>query len=153
MFHQWNDRFSFRGSRRFEETDDWYRSKGAIDRTHTNRYMPIKGLPPVICISGGKVKEGRGETEEAERDSIDIAGIICPWINIPSMAQRRRRFGGSLFWQTAKSAYYFTPRPGTGYVLPWRGLATRELSARSQVRARVWEKRSYSARACKGSVE
>lgn len=91
-------------------------------------YVPIKGLPPVICISGGKVKEGR----RRKRSNAYIAGIICPWINIPSMAQRRRRFGGSLFWQIAKSAYYFTPRPGTGYVLPWRGLATRvRVSARS----------------------
>lgn len=93
-------------------------------------YVPIKGLPPVICISGGKVKEGRRRNRS--NAIAYIAGIICPWINIPSMAQRRRRFRGSLFWQIAKSAYYFTPRPGTGYVLPWRGLATRvRVSARS----------------------
>lgn len=32
---------------------------------------------------------------------------------------RRRRFGdSSLFRQFAKSAYYFTPLPGTGYIPP-----------------------------------
>lgn len=47
-----------------------------------------------------------------------MRGIIWPWINIPSMAQRRR-FGDSLlFRQFAKSAYYFTPLPGTGCVPP-----------------------------------
>lgn len=67
----------------------------------------------MICISDAK--EGKRKRRIRDRTIAYIAGIICPWINIPSMAQRRRFGDGLLFRQFAKSAYYFTPLPGTGY--------------------------------------